>query len=738
MSVLGFTVAVALALGCAYVLSRVLSGAGDLLWRVFSVVSLFAVVVTTASLIAGLGGFLHSRGLSILLAVCAVGGGGYLLARRALGGPSAAAAGSPRPTEPSDRLELAVLAVGLIACFVPLWLLARELLLGPCGYAFDDYSYHGLMIGHWLQRDELYLAPAKYQAYYPAGGELFSAFFIELGGGDAFTSLASLYWALLATLSFAVAASALGTSRGGMLVAAGLWLCSPVVAQNLGTIAAVDFAGSAAALATIAAGLTLAMKPAEARTHHHMLMVALLGGVAVGTKIMLVVLVAPVVVACCVIAARRQPARLATLVLCALLGALSTGGYWYIRNVVVTGNPLFPAEVLFFDGPLDGVFQRSTSLLRRVLEAEKPSWLARIWRDLFGWPVALSWVAGLGLGYALFVAPFMRKDARRWLLPFLALITCACFWAVFSGPYSGSVNTYQGVTRVAPRMFLPVMLPALLLAGAAIHRAASKPGRWLSALATGAGAVLIGVLVQRREHVAEAVAGAAGLVALWWVARALSARSAALTQRRYVPWIAGSLISVACVAALASPMGAQQPKFDRENRGWLDGALKGVPAGSRIALLNVFSYYAFFGARFELDPFRVDEDSKPYPMLHIEWQQNPNYSWSYEAGAKWKPATKGAFEANNPVTGWRAIEDKDERKRVRDLTILEGLLRSDADYVGVVSYKLASLLHGAKPKERKTPFSPVVELLEASPDWVRVRKKKDVMLYKRTANRPSP
>ena len=726
MSVLGFTVGIALALACAAVLSRVLAVKGDLLWRAFAVVSLFAVVVTTASVIAGLGGFLHGLGLSILLAVCALGGGGYLLARRMRGEPSTVPAGLS--SETAGWPELAVTAVAMLACLVPLSLVARELLLGPCRFAFDDYAYHGLMLGHWLQRDALYLAPAKYQAYYPGGGELFSAFFIELGGGDAFASLASLYWALLAALSFPVAASALGTSRAGMLVAAGLLLCSPIVSDNLGTIAAVDFAGASAGLATIAAGLTLLMKPAETRTHRDVLMVALLGGVAVGTKIMLIVLVAPVVVACCVVSARRERVRLATLALCALAGALLTGGYWYIRNFAVTGNPLFPAEVAFFDGPLDAAFQRSTSLLQHVRETEKPHWLAMIWRDLFGWPVALSWVAGLGLGYALLIAPFARKDTGRWVLPFFALLAGACFWAIFSGPFSGSVNAYQAATRVAPRMFLPVMLLALLLAGAAVHRSAAKVGRWLSIAAVAAGAVLIAVLVHDRDHVVQAVSVAIGLVALWLVARALPARSS----------FAGALIAVGFVGLLGSAMPAQQKQFDKENRGWLDGALEDVPAGSRIATPNIFSYYALFGPRFELDPLRVDEDSQPFPMLHSEWKQNPRYSWKYEFGAKWKPDMKSAYEGNTPKIGWRAIDDKTERKLARDRTIIDGLRTSGADYIAVASYHYATKLHGAKPKERTRPFSPIVDLLDASADFKRVRIKKNIMVYKRIATRPSP
>jgi len=270
------------------------------------------------------------------------------------------------------------------------------------------------------------------------------------------------------------------------------------------------------------------------------------------------------------------------------------------------------------------------------------------------------------------------------------------------------------------RMFLPVMLLALLLAGAAVHRSAAKVGRWLSFAAVAAGAALIAVLVHDRDHVAQAAGVAVGVAALWLGARALP----------YARWVAVAL-TVGCVALLGGTLRAQQKQFDKENRGWLDGALKDMPAGSRIAAPNIFSYYALFGPRFELDPFRVDEDSQPYPMLHVEWKQNPRYSWKYEFGAKWKPAMKSAYEGNTPKVGWRAIEDKTERKLARDRAIVDGLRKSGADYIAVASYDYASKLHGAKPKERTRPFAPIVDLLDASSDFKRVRIKKNVMIYKR-------
>ncbi len=243
-------------------------------------------------------------------------------------------------------------------------------LLWPWNPMWDDLNYHATMAAHWIRAGSLVLAPYDYHAYFPANAELFSMFFVLPTRMDAFAGLAGLHWC--ATCSVAVAyfcRQATGDGLAAALATAAVLACGPLIAQAH-SFAAVELAGSA--LITAAAALAISHE-AWRGTRWRSSVCGALCGLAIGCKISYLPAGALVFAAGVwrpralieAIGAGGSGERLRATFAnagCFALAAAGCGGAWYVRNWVLSGNPLFPAEFALFDGPLDTTTQRVTSL----------------------------------------------------------------------------------------------------------------------------------------------------------------------------------------------------------------------------------------------------------------------------------------------------------------------------------------------------------------------------------------
>ena len=288
--------------------------------------------------------------LGVFLAVTKEPGPGWL--RRPRGGPG----GRPRAAGPTwgawvevFRSPATCAALGLSLAVV-----AAVALLGlitpPAG--FDDLSYHLLLPATWLQEGRLAPFPAygllHYWTYYPGQGELLYLWFL-LQRLERVVDLVPLGFALLGGTAVYGISRTLGATRPTSVLAGTAFLLTPVViiqakSNYVDVILAALYLTAAFFLARSqtaqpAAGRTPAREPVAA----WLLPAGLAAGMMLGTKgtgpllLFLLLFLLPGS------AARNRSVGKLVLNLGAFLGpAVLLGGYWYLRNWWLTGNPAYP------------------------------------------------------------------------------------------------------------------------------------------------------------------------------------------------------------------------------------------------------------------------------------------------------------------------------------------------------------------------------------------------------------
>jgi hypothetical protein len=260
------------------------------------------------------------------------------------------------------------------------------------------------------------------------------------------------------------------SSEEGGLLSAAFWLGNPI-AISLGACAYVD------------AGLTLFVVAAvlfwemwrETESLQWLMLSAASAGFAAGTKYHGLVIVTALAVATFVVAVKRKNIRAGAIFL--LITALS-GGAFYVRTWVWTGNPCFPFFTrIFGDNEWRGslletkIEESGGSVVQALLLPDLPnpvSWLRRLTYDpetlkndvpyslsiyLFLPLLAWAWwrvprvrvISAIAIGYALLFAPF----DLRFLLPVCAML---------------SLVGGMGLASLPRRLALPITL-LLLLSG---------------------------------------------------------------------------------------------------------------------------------------------------------------------------------------------------------------------------------------------------------------------------------
>ena len=118
-------------------------------------------------------------------------------------------------------------------------------------FVTDDFIYHAPATAHWIQAGRLTLAPQGYHAYFPLLSELFTTWFVLPFHADAFASLTSVVWMLLAAAAIGAIAARLRGSREAGLLAAMCLLVAPAILHGSESFGAIDVAVTALVLASL-------------------------------------------------------------------------------------------------------------------------------------------------------------------------------------------------------------------------------------------------------------------------------------------------------------------------------------------------------------------------------------------------------------------------------------------------------------------------------------------------------
>ena len=249
-----------------------------------------------------------------------------------------------KATEPGLSLEAVVsLAIVLSAALI----VGMPSLLLAVKAVSDGPIYHLYFAVRWWQAGRLFLVAAPFgenaATYFPANGDLWFTWLLATWGGDRLARVGQAPFLVLAGLAAYGCARTLGASRSASLIAT-CWFASVTpfllysFEPNVDTIFVAGY---------MMAAYFFLLALRDQRGTAELCLGALAAGEALGTKAVGVVFIPPLLaVVALAILVRRVPHRNRLIqVLTVLLVPLVTGGYWYLCNAVLTGNPLYPLEV---------------------------------------------------------------------------------------------------------------------------------------------------------------------------------------------------------------------------------------------------------------------------------------------------------------------------------------------------------------------------------------------------------
>ena len=204
-------------------------------------------------------------------------------------------------------------------------------------------------------------------------------------------------------------------------------------------------------------------------------------------------------------------AQRATTIVLFLCGWAALGSFWYVRNLALTGNPLFPAAVGPFDGPFGHAQQYHTSLRRFLVERSVP--LSVVLSQVTDWPWGLWILSAVGyLGTAsLVLFRWWRAKVTNVDLVLLLLLGLVFMVQFPFAPFSGTVNDPDAPLTVFRRYLL---LPfAIGLVGFGFAAPKTPPRHWVWIAAACGGLVQAALAAEESNLLmGAAFAGAAALI----------------------------------------------------------------------------------------------------------------------------------------------------------------------------------------------------------------------------------
>ena len=579
-------------------------------------------------------------------------------------------------------------------------------------FQWDDLSYHAPAVAQWLADERLSLAPFSYHSYYPFNAELLSLWYVLPFRADGSSSLAALTWLAVTVVAIAALVSAAGSGRTAAALSVALFLASPEVLKAAQTFSAVDLAGPAMILVAIAFAL-----PSDTDNRYagrDAVYCGLACAFAAGCRVAFVPASALIFFWFILLRQRGTDgiSRAKTAALFALAAA-ALASCWYIRNLILTGNPLFPAELGPFAGPLSAERMHRSKLLTWMLRAPHDTQILRyLLKTLVAWPVGLFLLAALGYAAGLHRLLVSRlrsaptkaargistRPARRrrpvvdqqpvnptgctTTSPYALLLLVGVLLLVLYPlmPFSGTSNSANAPLVVRLRYAITPFLIGIVLFSSLTGSLSTRPGFWCAA------AILAAMTAAHHlDAKSPPILLLSGVVLmfLWSIGRRVALPP--WTRPLCVPFL---IAAASFVLALWVPK--QQELTDRRlysqgsRRKPIGAAWQAVDKLPQGAILTWFGpgayqYYALFGRNYQLIPQRVRSTGRTWTTEYDEWRQRLERD---AAGIARQPPTDQEF-VDNLVSGgiqYVFVTKWDGNKWPSQQDILAGSDRAQAIY----------------------------------------------------------
>lgn len=468
---------------------------------------------------------------------------------------------------PGDRRPLA--ATLAVAVFFGLPFALRALLVVPVDW--DSLNYHLFFPATWIQREQVDLLawayPYNLVAFFPGNSELVTTMTMVVLRNDLLAQLVNLPLVAVTAIATGLLCRTLGGTRSAAW-GAGLFVATTPALLSWGATSYVEPMLNVSVLAAVLYAVA-ALAAAPERLPRLALIAGLAAGLAAGTKY------TGALPALCVGAAiggapllwphqagrsrLRMAARAALLFTAA---ALLTASYWYLRNWVVTGNPVYPAPLLGLPS-LDNPRQLpwDVTLLARFGELWRRGLLSRIWIGDPGQHMSLGFKAYLlapmalvGLGWLLVSGVQQLRRGERATGAqrlFVLLAAMATLWTYLRLPYCGIEDwLFSNVRLVVPFICLAVAAGFALLGRLAVPT-------WAYVVLVAGALLLDGPFLDLSiPGLTPGLAAALSLATAAALAGAILAggRLAALLATARRRWLAGTVGALALLCALVAAL----------------------------------------------------------------------------------------------------------------------------------------------------------------------------------------
>ncbi len=224
--------------------------------------------------------------------------------------------------------------------------LIQALNAAPFGY--DALAYHLPMAVEWSESGQVFpISLSSFLSYMPGGAELLMSYIIMAFRSDLLTSLIQLPFLIITALAVYQIVRNLGVRRVGAMIGALLVFCIPVFIKETQR-AYIDLIFMALVMLALNYGIQFWRRLDRAS----LLLGAITVGLAIGMRYTAWHFLLPILILYLVAMIRfvRQKAssrlfHFIKLLLIFIGAVLIFGGYWYIRNWIITGNPIYPSAL---------------------------------------------------------------------------------------------------------------------------------------------------------------------------------------------------------------------------------------------------------------------------------------------------------------------------------------------------------------------------------------------------------
>jgi hypothetical protein len=404
----------------------------------------------------------------VLVAACLIVGGGALRLEPMLIRAGARVAHWGKAEEqdlraalPTGRIELAV-GVALALIVAAQWAGPTLLALDRGIYGGDSLWYHLPLAAHIAGTHSvtglLYTDPLYLNWFYPQVSELVHAGGLLLFGNDFLSPLINMAWLGLALFAGWCIGRPYGTGAVGVAAVASVMAANLLFSRQPGN-ANNDVVAIALFLSSVALLLNARWSRASEGPPFGVLLVAgLAAGLALGTKLTVVPPVLALTVGVVFIAGKGFRLKAAGTWIGAMLVG---GGYWYVRNLIVSGNP-FPWQDI---GPIHHA---------EALQGRHPYAIVHYATDTGVWGRYFTpalherlgelWPAYLALAVIAVLLVLWRGGRVERMLALVALVAAVAYLLTplgASGPEGTPVGFRLNIRYLAPGLVLALTLLAI-------------------------------------------------------------------------------------------------------------------------------------------------------------------------------------------------------------------------------------------------------------------------------------